>query len=110
MRVRIQKLESQAHYINTKVEELEKLSEAEQRYLTKILELNNEYIEQTVVSRLPTEAKALYRANDDFVENGKPALNVSMLIFLFTAFVDGVHSSPRNSYFVKHLKLYLKFS
>ncbi len=76
MRVRLHKLENQAHYINTRPEELEKLSEAEQRYLNKIIDINNTIIDNVIVSRLTPQARALYRANNDFEEHGKTASEV----------------------------------
>ncbi len=80
LRVRLHKLENQAHYINTRPEELEKLSEAEQRYLNKIIEINNNVIDNVIVSRLTPQAKTLYRANNDFEEHGKTATEVSRVI------------------------------
>jgi DNA replication initiation complex subunit (GINS family) len=76
LRVRLHKIESQAHYIINSQTELEKLSEAEQRYLNKLLDLNNDHIDQTITSRLGNEAKSLYNANDDFAEHGRPVMSV----------------------------------
>jgi hypothetical protein len=79
LRIRLKKIEKQAHYIIVTRDELEKLSPAEQLYLTKLVQLQSEHCDAAVLSRLPTQLKQRFHESNDLYFDAQPNLEVSWL-------------------------------
>ena len=76
LRTRMQKVEQHAAFISSTTTELEKLSEAEERYLAKVVNLNNQHVEDSIVTRLLPKLQRQHKESNDFYFNARPNLEV----------------------------------
>ena len=79
LRTRIQKIEQQVDFLVLNAEAMDRLSEGEQVYLSKLNNINNQLINDTVVSRLCSDSAVKYfRNNEDRYQHSVPNLEVRL--------------------------------
>jgi hypothetical protein len=83
LRTRVQKIEQQVDYLILNTEAMDRLSEGEQNYLSKLNNINNQLIHDTVVSRLASDSAVRYfRINEDRYKHSLPNLDVSVVSYV----------------------------
>lgn len=77
LRTRILKIEKQLDHILGDLELLDRLSKHEKIYVTKMKNLTNQFVEDTIIARLSASSAEYFQQNDDFYKQAQPMFQVS---------------------------------
>eukprot|EP00981_Chlorochromonas_danica_P012321 scaffold4837_cov163-Ochromonas_danica.AAC.2 len=83
LRTRIVKIENQLEHILGDLQLLERLSSTERIFATKLNNLTNQFMEDTIISRLPQNCADYFLENNDRYKHAVPKLQVVIDIKVF---------------------------
>ena len=79
-RTRLLKIEEALEFILSNVDILDRLSNSEKIFATKLNTLNNNYLEDALLNNLHHELRDFIESSDDRFKHAEPQVNVSYLL------------------------------
>lgn len=78
LRIRLLKIQKNLECILSDINLLDRLSDSEKSFISKLNTINNNYYEDNVSARLNDEAKGYYEGNQDRLSHSTPNLQVKI--------------------------------